>query len=144
MFWKEIKKITRENAFEHKKKKQELKCNPGLALIAHVSATRIFYSPVFAVFIKYFFTARSNYFYDSFNSSGHGSWWLNSVTYLGLLILHPLSKHDFWFHVPPLNIIMYSNHLSSCSILTTEVRYFWLINNKRSVERLKKKRQNNL
>ena len=64
--------------------------------------------------------------------------------YLGFLILHPLSKHDFWFHVPPLNIIMYSNHLSSCLISTTEVRYFWLISNKRSVEHLKKKKRQNL
>ena len=39
---------------------------------------------------------------------------------------------------------MYSNNLSSCFILTTEVRYFWIISNKRSVEHLKKKRQNNL
>ena len=35
---------------------------------------------------------------------------------------------------------MYSNNLSSCFILTTEVRYFWIISNKRSVEHLKKKK----
>ena len=44
MFWKEIKENIRENFFEHKKKKQGLKFNPGLALIARVSAIRKFFS----------------------------------------------------------------------------------------------------
>ena len=55
-----------------KKKQQGLKFNPGLALIGPCFGyPHLFF--VFAVFITYFFTARSNYFHDPFNSSGHGS-----------------------------------------------------------------------